>query len=345
MKRALSLIALVLFTPVLAQDTRPAETRKTTQAMSDDGTLIIQYGSPAWKDAYTAMIKPGATWRLGNNDPTSITLDCGIMTASGPVVPGSYKLALECTDTDQMNLLVYEGNGQFQKGVPAQAIKATAVKHDLNPVAPALALNADGKAKALVVNFGNHSVTFPLQTIKPNKAITTEFAMIECTIATLALPVTDAPMKDVPVGRVTIVRDGLTTSWVMKLTTEGDKGTLTFVNGRMEGIKNEKAQAEQLITRIKGMLEKSPDMKERLTSVLTKTEEKKKELDEEAAQVGRLQPSKSFDATATARKAPAATLDFSMERPAGSVTFKFGVAGKDYAFSVVPRQFMKPREE
>ena len=61
----------------------PAQERQTAEASWKEGKVKIDYDAPDWRAEFNEVMAKQATWRLGKNDPTRVTLTCGLKTDSG----------------------------------------------------------------------------------------------------------------------------------------------------------------------------------------------------------------------------------------------------------------------
>ncbi len=341
--QALGVLVLLGLTAVLSgQDTAAAPARATAAAAWAEGKATISYGVPAWQDAFAEQMQDGFVWRLGSGDPTTCEMTCGLMSESGPVPPGSYKLAVRIGPGCRSSLLVYEGNGFYAEGLKTWSIPCDSMVKDATPKVEKFAMTLDETSRKLHVKFGSFAAVYTCTAIKALPPVETTFARINARIDILAVPVGQGPVKDLVVGTATASNPTGKVSWTIKLTIDGDKPVLAFENTRGAAIPKEKTAVEARIQRIKERMESNPDMKERMTPVLDQQMKQVEALDKEAAAIGRFQATKSVDGTTEAREKPATEIEFSHDRPTGSIVLKFGAGAKTAVFDINPRNFLAP---
>lgn len=341
--------ALSLATTLAAQDPKeskaPAEGRATAVGKLDCGTMTIEYGTPTWNDKFAAELKPGAVWRLGNNLPTTATFDCGIKTAGGIVTPGDYKLALRYVDKAAANLLIYDGSTFYDESLPTWEIPGV-LSSENKPLAKTLAMefvNGD-KGPALKIAFGPYAAQIGIEGVKAHPTFPTEFANVTAKFTVVAVPVT-GEVKDLKVGDAAIERDGVTTKWGMYLTMNADKATLAFKNHDAKIIAKDKQTVGSIVTRIKQFLEKDPTNKQ-IEQAGAMFQKQLSDLETREQALSRLAADKAVETKPMKREKPASTLEFSTERPEGSVILKFGAQGSDASFEIKPREFMvRPKKD
>jgi hypothetical protein len=72
--------------------------RGTTSLDLSGGKVTVEYGRPALRDRdLEAMIQPGLEWRMGSNDPTTLTTDVALKFGDKSVPPGKYTLTAKVT--------------------------------------------------------------------------------------------------------------------------------------------------------------------------------------------------------------------------------------------------------
>ena len=339
--------ALMLAATLSAQDGKESkgmtEGRATATGKLECGTMTVNYGTPTWNEKFAADLKPGTVWRLGNNLPTSTTFDCGIKTAGGVVMPGEYMLALRYVDKAAANLLIYEGSTFYDESLPTWEIPGVLVNSP--PGVKNLAINFVNEKSAtnITVAFGPYLATIAIACVKAHPAVPTTFANVEAKFQVVALPVT-GDVSDLRVGNVMIDRDGVTTKWGMFLTMKGDKASLAFKNGDAKVIAKDKQTVGGIVKTIKEMLAKDPSNK-MMEQAASMFEKQLSTLEAREQGLARLAADKSIDTKPTKREKPASTLEFSTERPEGSIILKFGAQGNDASFEIKPREFMvRPKQ-
>lgn len=330
-----TLAVALLGLPAVAQ-------RETAEASYSEGKVSISYGSPSWRDEFGPEMEKQKVWRLGSNDPTSVSLSCGLMTNDGAIPAGDYKLAMRKNDQGKWDLVVYEGNGFYRPGMKGFCIKS-AVSMKSDDIAKKLNIKLNGKK--LEVRFGPNAVVYPFMPVGMHKAVETEFARIPAKVQVMAVPI-DGDVKDLYVGTSSITRGGQSIQWSMYLTIADDKASLAFKNPRdAAAIDAEAKQAKSIMERLKGMLEGDlPDnRKARLEAAIKQREETLKKLEAEKRAMSRFRGAHTIEGESGAADAPASTLGFESKRIEGGLIFKF-TAGKNTAtFDVNPREFFAPR--
>jgi hypothetical protein len=328
--------------PLAAQDEASGSDRGQVQAEWPEGKAVLSYGRPKWNDAFKEQMTEGFVWRLGNNEPTSLAVTCGLMTAAGPVPPGEYKLACRCAAPDEWRLLVYRGTGLYEDGVKTWEIKPEAT--DKNHAKTAILEIGISGPRKLQVRFGPYSVVYPFVPVKAHPPCETEFAGIGARVDVLAIPVPDGPVKDLCIGVASAETAAGPVRWDLRLTVDGEKPILTFTNERPTAITKEKATLEKRVERIKAHIAEVPEEKDRLEKFAEEVNAQIKALDDEARANSRFHPSHSVEGRIEPREKPASELDFSHDRPTGRITFTFGVRGQNCIFDVNPRRFQVPRQ-
>jgi len=314
-----------------------APERGTANGNLGDGTMAVEYGVPTWNPAFVGQLKPGAVWRLGNNLPTTCVLTCGLHSASGPITPGEYKLALKYVEDGKVHLLVYQGSSFYNKELPTYEIASKSLTQDETQVKSKLVIGFEGTT--MNVGFGPYAASFALQPIKVNPPLETTFANVSAKVSTLALPLADVAMKDLNVGVAEITMGAMKTRYAMHLTMEGEKATLRLKNFDPGCVTTDLATVRGIIEGIKEMMAKNEAMKEQGATFVAMFEKQAAELEAKQKALGRLQGDRSIEATPTKRAAPASVLEFNAERPTGKVVFKFGAKDQDAAFEIVPSEF------
>jgi len=332
MKRTLlSLLLLALVAlPAAAQ-------RAKTEATWDEGKVTIDYGSPKWRDGFTAQMQKTDTWRLGSNDPTGLKLTCGLVTDSGPIPAGDYSLAMAKTKSGMWKLAIYQGGGFYNKKQKTWTI-GPAVSSDKADVSDALAITL-GDKKTLQVRFGPHDLVYPFKTVKMHKPVETEFARIKTSVNVMAIPCASKVSK-LACGTASISPRGTTVTWGMKLTVDGGSCSLHFVNDRSKFIARDKAAAKANVERLNKRMENADENgKARFANRIKREEATIKALDAEAAGMTRYKSEHTVTGKVSARAASTSTLAFENERIEGGIILIFGCGDKTATFDVNPRAF------
>ena len=335
MKRTL----LSLVTVALVAVTATAQ-REKTEAAWDEGKVTIDYGSPKWRNDFAEQMKKTETWRLGNNDPTGLKLTCGLVTASGPIPAGDYKLAMHKTKAGAWDLLVYEGDGFYSKKMKSWAIRP-ASSSDKAEISDALAITL-GDKKTLQVRFGPHNVVYPFQTVKMHKPVETDFARIKASVNVMAIPCASTITK-LGCGSASISPGGSKVTWAMSLTVDGESCSLHFVNDRATLISGGKDAAKANIEQLKKRMENADENgKARFAARIKREEQSIKKLDADAAAMAGYKDKHTVTGKVSARSTPTSTLAFESERIKGGIILVFGCGEKTATFDVSPRSFRAP---
>ncbi len=334
-----STLTTVLALSVVA--TAVAQDRKTAKASFDEGAVTISYGSPTWRDAFSKAMAEQKTWRLGANAPTSVNLTCGLMTDSGCIPAGDYKMAAQRNDKGDWNLVVYKGDGFFDEGLPAWTIApANASKSD--KTSDSLEIMVSDK-KELAVHFGPHKSVYSLQPVKMLEPVKAEFARIPTTVNVMAVPINQG-VKNLFVGTASCERSGQSVTWDLYLTIESGSGILDFKNTRAKEIGAERKSIEATIKRVSGMLESADaDRKERIETYLADQKKLMKELGREAAMLESFKTSQMVKGMIKKNNIPGKKLTFEGERIDGGMILKFGAGEQHAEFRVTPRDFLNRR--
>jgi hypothetical protein len=179
-----------------------------------------------------------------------------------------------------------------------------------------------------------------------NPPIETEFANVGAKFEILALPLAGATFKDTTIGVASGVQDGVTVRYHIKLTSDGDKATLNFVNERAQTLPKEKEAIEKVLTNIGKMLEEHPERKEMAEPIVAGFKAQVEALETMQKRYDRLKAASAIDGTVAKRETAATELGVSHERPTGAINLKLALANSDATFEVKPRQaFGKPREK
>ena len=332
MKRTLlSLLLLALVAlPAAAQ-------RAKAEAAWNEGKATIDYGSPKWRDDFTAQMQKTDTWRLGSNDPTGLKLTCGLVTDRGPIPAGDYSLAMLKSKSGSWRLAIYEGDGFYNKKQKSWLI-GPAISSDKADVSDALAITF-GDKQTLRVRFGPHDLVYPFKAVKMHKPVETEFARIKTSVNVMAIPCASKVSK-LGCGTASISPRGTTVTWAMDLTVDGDSCSLHFVNDRSKFIALGKATAKANMERFNKRMENADENgKARFAARIKREEATIKALDAEAAGMTRYKNEHTVTGKVSARAAPTSTLAFESERIEGGVILIFGCGDKTATFDVTPRAF------
>ena len=342
---ALALATVVATAQDKKEDTKPMPKieRASASTKFDVGSMSVEYGQPSWNDGMKEAVKVGASWRLGNNMPTTCTIDCGLETANGPLVPGTYKLGLKYAKEGVAHLIVYQGAWLHEEGLPTWEIASDSFKSDA-AVKAKLEIAFDGNK--MNVGFGPYAATFAFKPIKAHATYQTEFADAVTDVSVLALPLGDAPIKNLNVGMVKVTRGEFVTSYSLLLTVEGDMAKLAFKNVDLATIAKDKATIGGIAKMLGEMSAKAEGaQKEQLVGFTNLFEGQLEMLTKKEKALERLQAEKTLETKPVKRAVPAKTLEFSTERPEGSLTLKFGAKDSDMTFEIKPREFMQRRKQ
>lgn len=324
-----------------AKPAAPKFERATATGKLDAGTMTVEYGQPKWNDKFAGAVKAGApVWRLGDNDPTVCKLDCGLMSANGPIVPGEYKLGLKYVKDGLAHLVVYQGATFYNDALPTWEIASESVKSDAAK-AEKLEIKFDGNK--MHVAFGPYLAVFGLKAVKAHPPVNTEFAGVDTEFHVLALPL-DGPVKDLNVGAVKATMGEITTSWNLLLTIDGDTAKLTFKNADAATLPKDKETVGGIVKRLGEMGEQNAAMKEQLAGFVTHFKNQMERLEAKEKALARLGGAKTLETKVSKRAAATKTLEFKHERPEGKIVLMFGANEADASFDVVPREFRQRRQ-
>jgi hypothetical protein len=79
----------------------------TTAIHLGKGSLSIRYGTPKLGSRnIDEMIKPGMSWRMGMNDPTTLTTTVGLGFSGKTLPAGKYSLFAKAGERDSWTLLI-----------------------------------------------------------------------------------------------------------------------------------------------------------------------------------------------------------------------------------------------
>ena len=336
-------IALLMLIPALALSQAG---RKTAAANLVGGHMEINYGSPAWKAEFqnaldSSLEKAGQmAYRLGNNDPTTMTITGGLATNEAIIPPGDYKLAVQMNKDGQWRLAIYQGEGQWNLKRDAWLLDSAVQIHDRKNAAENLIINVNDKG-LMSVAFGPHLVVYPIQMVKALPVITEEYANIPVKVECMALPC-DSPLKDVCIGRASAqITAKYPLSYDMYLTMEGDNAVLNFKSGRQAQIAQEKAGIESMVARLKTMMEGDmPEArKERIVGFMEQQEAQLESLSDEAQRISRLKSSAQVTGSVKKSEHSTSNLRITHERPQGLLILHVAAGDKIATFEVNPRQF------
>jgi hypothetical protein len=321
----------------------PEIKREKAEASWPEGKITIEYGAPAWKEEFKKQMEGmKEAWRLGKDKPTTATIAFGLQTEQGNLPPGTYTLAL-MPNGKAYDLMFYEAQTFYDPAFKTWKVKADgdAMVSKMNVDKLEIALGDD---KKMSVRFGDMAASWTLKPIKANKPIETQFANVDAKFDVLALPLAGATFKETTIGAASGVQDDVTVRYHMKLTVDGDKATLNFVNERAATIAKEKEMIDGIVKRVSEHLEKNPDpaLEGRVGFIKQWAES----LEATAKRYDRLKPMSAIETTIVKRDAPATELGVTHDRPTGGITLKLALANGDASFEIKPRgQFGKPREK
>jgi hypothetical protein len=140
------------------------------------GQLAIEYGTPAWKDAYETQFDQltlGKRWRLGQNLWTNLDSRFSFMVGNTEFEPGYYYLCVERSEDDEWSLVFFDPAETFDSQLDAwhvnykdlEALGDAPLKHEkLAELEPELKIAfqldpEDDKHAELVIRFGPHRLT------------------------------------------------------------------------------------------------------------------------------------------------------------------------------------------
>ena len=246
-------------------------------------------------------------------------------------------MAMTKNDQGEWDLVVYSGEGQYEKGRPGWTIKPMKAKSDATSAAKLKIELTD--QQQLAVHFGPYASTYAFQTVAMHPTVEAEFARMATQVDVMAVPVEGA-VKSANIGTASVSRGDMKVSWSMALTIDGDTAKLDFDNTRAAAIAGEKKQTMAMIDRVKGMLEDADaDRKARLEDFLEQQEKAMKKLADEEAVVQGFKPQHTFTGTVSKRDQKASTLAFDSERIEGGMILKFGAGDQTATFNVKPSEF------
>jgi hypothetical protein len=335
MPRILSILALVAGLAA-AQD---PQAREQSTAELAHGKATVAYGAPVWRDTHLEQVRPGAIWRLGSNDPTTLRLACALVTRQGGVPAGDYKLALRCTAEDACELVVYDGPGFHNDGLMSWTIPASRMTRE-GTTAAKLAITIDGGASTLAVRFGPLAAEFPLRSAAMNETFTTRFRNIPVTISTVALA-SDGLVQGACVGVASATQNNQTLRYWLTLRHGEGEPVLGFRNAAALSLPQEKEAIERRIARMQEILASAPDRKEAIEARLAAQKEELQRLTASAAVYDRYVAEHAVTGTSESRPEPAPTLAARFERPEGSLVAILGLGAKDLRFEIDPRLFLR----
>lgn len=333
--------SFLILLPSLGLVAQPAAgDRQTIKTSLAQGEVQIAFGAPAWNEAFKGQMKENFVWRLGNNDPTQLKTACALACQGDALPPGEYKLALRCKTPSEWTLLIYKGSDFYAEGLPTWELVQKSPVSDNAEVAARLGLSFDDN-HTLRVHFGPYLATYALSPIALHPPVETAFARVQVKLQTMAIPVAEKPVSDVFVGIAVASMGQNSLTYDLRLSVDGEKASLKFVNTRTKAIEKEQAALKARVERIKARLEKASDEdKSRIQGMLTRIEGQIEALQKEADAAKRLQAEYSTTGEVKTREKPAHALEFSHERPQGGLILSFGAGPKDAIFHIEPREFL-----
>lgn len=316
--------------------------RQKAEVAWKEGKMTIDYDPPTWRESFTEMMASEKTWRLGQNNPTRVTMTCGLMTGTGAIPAGEYGMAMKKNDQGKWDLVVYPGDGQFNQKASHWTIPVAGTKtSDTASEKLTLEFNAQHQ---LAVQFGPHVSSYSLKPIKMLDTVAAEFATMPTKVEVMAIPVS-GKLSNVHVGSSSVEASGMKIAWNMALTIDGENATLAFENTRAKAIEGEKKQIAATIERVKGMLDGANEArKKRIEEFLGRQKDTMKDLDKEASMLERYKPAHSFTGKVSSRTEAASTLALKSERVEGGIVLTFGAGKKTASFTVKPREFRVRRQ-
>ncbi len=326
-------IALFLLAATLSAQGARLETKTDTSF----GSIRIEYGAPSWSEAFAAEMKPGTVWRLGNNDPTTCALKCGLVASEGAVPPGEYKLALRFGSDSSPSLLVYEGSSFWSEGLPTWSIPL-ASRTKLEAEAKSLSLNIVEKSPVLDVRFGPQSVQFALTACEPLMPYETQFGQAQVKVEPVALPCSQ-PLSSSVVGVATVRNGEQVMKFYLHLSTEGETSKLTFRNAQALAMPKEK---EALVSRIERLTKAAADNPARREAIEKRIADSKAtltKLEESMKAMSRYQTEKTIDGQRVKRESATSLVTVAYERPEGKLGLALGAGEHDHHFEIDPRTF------
>lgn len=125
MTRTIGLIALLVFTAASACLGRPA----TNPSQGDDrghpalqlggNKIEVDHGRPSLRGRKPeAMIQPGQVWRMGADDPTTLTTQANLKFGEKVIPAGKYILQAKLVEPQKWHLLIESEGGSVAAEVP-----------------------------------------------------------------------------------------------------------------------------------------------------------------------------------------------------------------------------------
>ena len=153
MKRAFVIVSICFITAGLMAH---EHTRDSASVELGKGKVKIEYGTPKLKGRnIDEMIKPGSTWRLGMDDPTTLETSVALDFAGKKLAPGKYILFARPDEKKNWSLLVSTG----AKPDPASVVVETPL-HFMKENKPLdtlkITLEKSGSDASLLIAWGTY---------------------------------------------------------------------------------------------------------------------------------------------------------------------------------------------
>jgi len=153
MKRASVIVSICFITAGLMAH---EHTRDSASLDLGKGKVKIEYGTPKLKGRnIDEMIKPGSTWRLGMDDPTTLETSVALDFAGKKLGPGKYTLFARPDEKKNWNLLISTG----AKPDPASVVVETPL-HFMKENKPIdtlkITLEKSGSDASLLIAWGTY---------------------------------------------------------------------------------------------------------------------------------------------------------------------------------------------
>ena len=344
----LLLVSSLLLLPVQAQ-----QGRITTQANVGSGSVTIEYGAPTWRPELLEAINAGLeaqgefAWRLGSNDPTILKTNVGLVADAGVIPPGDYRAAVQISKGGPWRLAVYEGSGHYAVGRKAWFITSALEIHDRAGSAEKLAIDISKKG-LLTVAFGPKVISYVLETVPVLPAVETDFANVSTHIECLALEC-KGPMERTRVGTATARMGGdFAARWEMYLTMKPEGAVLEFQNTQADTLAADRASTQDLVERVGKMIADAGDRlpanrREGMEAFIANKKVELEQIDANLTALERINKSMTIPGTIAKGTGLASTLQFTHERPVGSIVLNFAAGEHAASFPINPREFRAAR--
>lgn len=142
---------------------------------SSAGQLVIDYGTPVWKDAYDQQFENLRRWRFGQNFWTNLDTNIDLVIGSAEVLAGYYYLALERQAGQDFELIILDPeevrdakldsfHAHLTEGGIRVPLKHETVDSAVNKLTVNLKVVAGKQDRALLeILFGKHRMTVPVE--------------------------------------------------------------------------------------------------------------------------------------------------------------------------------------